>query len=219
MTIDTIEPHTTVDRRYGETTVLPAAIREISAPSILPPQKVDAQPDCRTDLVQLDGQPLGVSVNHDAMVRLLAGEAVDAAPCVASPLDMTAGSHRLTTTSGLTTGLDVDRVVLRSPQQPDGLAQVQPTVTVRRSRTSRTATVTDCPTGCWLILGEGYNDGWQATMGGTDLGAPRQISGGSNGWWLPGSSSPVTVTMTWTPSARCGSECCWQRWLCSPVEC
>ncbi len=199
LTIDTIEPHTTVDRRYGETTVLPAAIREISAPSILPPQKVDAQPDCRTDLVQLDGQPLGVSVNHDAMVRLLTGEAVDAAPCVASPLDMTAGSHRLTTTSGLTTGLDVDRVVLRSPQQRDGLAQVQPTVTVRRSRTSRTATITDCPTGCWLILGEGYNDGWQATMGGTHLGAPRQISGGSNGWWLPGSKTPVTVTMTWTP--------------------
>ena len=50
-----------------------------------------------------------------------------------------------------------------------------------------------------MILGEGYNAGWQASMGGTDLGPPRQISGGNNGWWLPGSSTPVTVTMTWTP--------------------
>ncbi len=62
-----------------------------------------------------------------------------------------------------------------------------------------TATVTKCPTGCWLILGEGFNDGWQAEQGSTDLGPPQQISGGFNGWWLPGSDSPVTVTMTWTP--------------------
>jgi arabinofuranan 3-O-arabinosyltransferase len=199
LTIDTIEPRTTVDRRYGEATVLPAAIREMKAPSILAPQQGEAQPDCRTDLVQLDGHPLGVSVDHAAVTRLLAGAAVDVTPCVATPLDMTAGTHRLTTASGLTTGLDVDRVVLRSPQQGDSVTPAQPTVTVRRSRTSRTATVSGCPNGCWLILGEGYNDGWQATMSGTNLGAPRQISGGSNGWWLPGSTSPVTVTMTWTP--------------------
>ncbi|MEY2581775.1 MAG: arabinofuranan 3-O-arabinosyltransferase, partial [Ilumatobacteraceae bacterium] len=53
--------------------------------------------------------------------------------------------------------------------------------------------------GCWLILGEGYNDGWKAAAGSISLGTPRQISGGFNGWWLPASSSPVVVTMTWAP--------------------
>ena len=74
-----------------------------------------------------------------------------------------------------------------------------PTVAVDRTRTTRTATVTNCPAGCWLILGEGFNDGWEAETDGADLGAPRPISGGFNGWWLPGSESPVTVTMTWAP--------------------
>ncbi len=198
LTIDAIAARTTVDRRYGETTVLPVAIREIGTPAILQPQPIAAQPECRTDLVELDGRPLGVTVTHDTVARLLAGEAVDVEPCDVTPLQMTAGSHRLTTTSGITTGLDVDRVVLRSPQR-DELPQTQPTVTVQRSRTTRTATVAGCPAGCWLILGEGYNDGWQASMAGTHLGPPRQISGGNNGWWLPGSNTPVTVTMTWTP--------------------
>ena len=50
-----------------------------------------------------------------------------------------------------------------------------------------------------MILGEGYNDGWKATVGNNDLGPPRQISGGFNGWRLAPSTVPVTVTMTWTP--------------------
>jgi hypothetical protein len=100
-------------------------------------------------------------------------------------------------TPGIVTGIDVDRIVL-SDAQTAVASPPTPTVVVHRSRTSRTATVTNCPTGCWLISGEGFNDGWQAVAGSEDLGSPRQISGGFNGWWLPGSDSPVTVTMTWT---------------------
>ncbi|MGZ4723620.1 MAG: alpha-(1-_3)-arabinofuranosyltransferase domain-containing protein, partial [Ilumatobacteraceae bacterium] len=61
LTVDSIAARTTVDRRYGETTVLPVAIREISTPAILPPQPITAEPECRTDLVELDGRPMGVS--------------------------------------------------------------------------------------------------------------------------------------------------------------
>jgi hypothetical protein len=50
-----------------------------------------------------------------------------------------------------------------------------------------------------LILGEGFNDGWEASTAGKGLGPPRPISGGFNGWFLPGSSEPVTVIMEWTP--------------------
>ncbi len=136
-------------------------------------------------------------MNAATIEQLLAGAAVDVQPCTASPLNLAAGTHRISTAKGLTTGLDIDRVVLRSGEPAP--ADPQPAVTTARSRTTRTATVTGCPDGCWLILGEGYNDGWSATAGNTDLGPPRQISGGFNGWRLPPSTSPVTVTMTWTP--------------------
>ncbi len=197
LTVDAIDAHTTVDRRYGEPTVLPAAIREISAASIAAPRPLDPQPECRSDLVEIDGQPLPISAGRDVITRLLAGAAVDVEPCDGAPLKLAKGAHRVTSAPGITTGLDVDRVVLGSPEPLDPTPS--PTVSVQRSRTTRTATVAGCTAGCWLIFGEGYNDGWRATSGGSDLGAPRQISGGFNGWWLPASSTPVTVTMTWTP--------------------
>jgi arabinofuranan 3-O-arabinosyltransferase len=202
LSIDSIEPRTTVDRRYAETTVLPAAISEISATSIIGPQPAALASACRRDLVQLDGQPLAVSVDQVALGALLSGQPVDVAPCDSTQLHLAAGVHRLTTTPGLDTGLDVDRVVLDQRGMIDTSAapvQAAPTVVVHRSRTTRTATVSNCSAGCWLILGEGFNTGWEARAGSTDLGAPRQISGGFNGWWLPPSASPVTVTMTWAP--------------------
>ena len=197
LTVDDIAPRTTVDRRYAETTVLPVAIREIESPAIAAPRPGIAPVECRTDLVEIDGQPLPVSVDAAAMTQLLEGAAVDVHPCPATALHLGGGTHRISTAAGLATGLDIDRIVLRSGEST--AADTHPSVTTTRSRTTRTATVSNCPAGCWLILGEGLNDGWEATADGTDLGAPRQISGGFNGWWLPGSTSPVTVNMTWAP--------------------
>jgi arabinofuranan 3-O-arabinosyltransferase len=34
----------------------------------------------------------------------------------------------------------------------------------------------------WLVLGEGYNRGWQATCNGRSLGPPTPIDGYANGW-------------------------------------
>ena len=202
LTIDAIEPRTTVDRRYAETTVLPAAISEVSAPSIIGPQPAAPPAACRSDLVQLDGQPLPVSVDQPALSALLSGQAIDVQACDPTLVHLVSGPHRLTTTPGLASGLDVDRVVLDQPPSVDATAapaEASPTVEVSRTRTTRTATVSNCPAGCWLILGEGFNDGWEARAGSTDLGAPRQISGGFNGWLLPPSAEPVTITMKWDP--------------------
>ena len=148
-------------------------------------------------MVEIDGQAIAIQVSADAITRLIDGASVTVAPCDPAEIDLGAGAHALTTATGGATGIAVDQVVLRSGAEPAETAA--PTVTMQRSRTTRTATVTDCPDGCWLILGEGYNDGWHAESAGKSLGAPRQVSGGFNGWRLPGSTSPVTVTMTWTP--------------------
>jgi arabinofuranan 3-O-arabinosyltransferase len=57
--------------------------------------------------------------------------------------------------------------------------------------------VEPCPDGCWIVLGEGYNDAWQASAGGADLGPPQLIDGGFNGWWLPATTTATTVSFHW----------------------
>ena len=51
-----------------------------------------------------------------------------------------------------------------------------------------------CPTGCWVVLGEGLNDGWVAEIHGDDsedLGPGRLVDGGFNGWYLSPSGVPT----------------------------
>ena len=79
----------------------------------------------------------------------------------------------------------------------------RPTAVVDESgRTDRVVTVGACPDGCWLVLGEGYHERWEAEItdgaGDTDIGAPQLVDGGFNGWWLPPGESPTTVTIRWT---------------------
>jgi arabinofuranan 3-O-arabinosyltransferase len=65
-------------------------------------------------------------------------------------------------------------------------------------RTSRHLTVTGCPKGCWLVLGEGFNPAWSASSGAGDLGPPQLVDGGFNGWWIEPSARPVDVVVRWT---------------------
>jgi arabinofuranan 3-O-arabinosyltransferase len=195
VTITGLEPRFTTDRRYAEQVELPAAIVELGLP--VPAPTVAPIPDCHQGLVQIDGTPIGVTFGADTAARLLAGEAVDVAPCDGA-MQLAAGTHRITTTAGTQTGVDIDRITLRSGAS-DAVAVTSPTVTVERTRTERTATVAPCPTGCWLIMGEGYNDAWTASGPDGDLGTPVPISGGFNGWWLPPDTAERTIDMRWSP--------------------
>jgi len=53
----------------------------------------------------------------------------------------------------------------------------------------------------WLTLGEGFNEGWHASADGHDLGSPRMVDGGFNGWLVPPApgGGPVRVSLTWEP--------------------
>jgi arabinofuranan 3-O-arabinosyltransferase len=192
-----IEPRIVLDRRYAEPVVLPAAISELSlGERSVVPDRVDT--GCRDDLVQIDGEP--ISVRIEAPVSgLLAGDAVEATPCGSATVSLAAGTHRLTTMDGTTTGLEVDRVVLRdSADAPDDAVGL-PTVTVRsQDRLSRRVTVDDCPDGCWLVLGEGFHESWSAETTDGDLGPPQLVDGGFNGWWIRPSDGPTEVTLRWT---------------------
>ena len=67
----------------------------------------------------------------------------------------------------------------------------------RRPR-ARNVTVGPCPDGCWVVLGEGFNEAWGASADGRSLGAGRLVDGGFNGWWLAPTTSPTRVEFRWT---------------------
>jgi arabinofuranan 3-O-arabinosyltransferase len=195
--ITAIEPRTTIDRRYGETVVLPAAIAELSIGGrTAVPDRLDT--GCRDDLVTIDGQPFPVRVEA-AVPDLLAGQPGTAVPCGGSQLQLAAGTHRVTTAPGASTGLQVDRIILAGTSAPAGTDAGAPTVTVQSSeRLSRKVTVGGCPAGCWLVLGEGFHDKWSASTDAGSLGPPVLVDGGFNGWRIPPTDRPVDVTLRWT---------------------
>ena len=74
-----------------------------------------------------------------------------------------------------------------------------PTVTVTStSRTGRTVEVSPCPEGCWVVLGEGYNQAWTASDATGSLGPPTLVDGNANGWFIAPTDQPTTITFRWT---------------------
>ena len=50
------------------------------------------------------------------------------------------------------------------------------------------------PVPSWLVLGESYDRGWQATCNGRSLGAPVPINGYANGWRIGRGCESVTFS-------------------------
>ena len=46
----------------------------------------------------------------------------------------------------------------------------------------------------WLVLGESFDAGWQATCNGRSLGAPQVVDGYANGWLAPAGCTRVAFT-------------------------
>ncbi len=96
LSILAVEERTTIDRRYGDPRVLPAAIAEISGTEGIDPIVVDPSTtvsvECSPDFLRIDG--VDVPISFDTTVReLLAGSAVEATGC--EPIDLAAGTHDL----------------------------------------------------------------------------------------------------------------------------
>ena len=200
ITVTGIEPRFTLDRRFGERTSLPVAIRELTAAAIGGPDSAgDFAPSCNSNLATLDGAPLGLLLDEGVLARFRAGEAAQVPTCSGDTdgdqIVLPAGTHQLETVAGLTSGIDIDRVVLTTDGEAAGASTP---VQLQRTRLTRTATVAPCPTGCWLIMGEGRNAAWTASVGGAAAVPSAPVSGGMNGWWVPPSTSPTTVHIEWT---------------------
>ncbi|MEY2754516.1 MAG: hypothetical protein RJB65_874, partial [Actinomycetota bacterium] len=170
--------------QQGRTDPEPVLRREFSLPdtmlgSLAVTVSPDTTPGCRDDLLVVDGAPVPLLV-----------DGTTATACDGGALSLSTGVHRIDAT-----GPAVERVVIddtTSTTAPE--ARV---TTVDTDRTSREVSVTGCSSGCWLVLGEGWNTAWSASVDGSDLGVPLPLSGG-NGWWLPSGSDTRTVHLDWT---------------------
>jgi arabinofuranan 3-O-arabinosyltransferase len=194
VTIGSVEPRYTTDRRYGDRVMLPVAIAELGIPGYTaPPVPTTFDTGCY-DGVTVDGTAVQVRVQGDTAAAL-AGAPLAIEPC--SGVDLSAGEHVV---ASIRSSIAIDQLVLSSPMTAP---PTRPDPTVRVVTNDSTHRVVDVGalTPFWLTLGEGYNDGWHANIGGRDLGAPRMVDGGANGWLVspPAGGGAVEVSLTWQP--------------------
>jgi arabinofuranan 3-O-arabinosyltransferase len=192
----------TLDRRYGERVELPAGISEVSTQGIVAtPLPAQLDTGCRRDLLGVDGSAVPIRITG-SLAEMFADQDATVSSCDAQPLQLGVGEHIVRTTSGLQSGIDINRLLLTSAGSPVGIAAASspaPKVTVLDvGRTSRTLSIAPCATACWFVFGEGFNVGWHATVSGTSLGTQQQVDGGFNGWLLPPSATARTIELTWT---------------------
>lgn len=111
-----------------------------------------------------------------------AGTPLRAVSC-GGPLRLAAGPARLTVSAG---PLAIDALKLSSPPPsgpdvaPSPSGRVLSPGTVAHGAYNGVRVRITAPS--WLVLGEGYNRGWQASCNGRALGAPVPIDGYANGW-------------------------------------
>ncbi|MEO6318839.1 MAG: alpha-(1-_3)-arabinofuranosyltransferase family protein [Acidimicrobiales bacterium] len=160
--------------------------------------------DCRDDLLTIDGRPLalrpvaGSPSGGDEVVRLEA----------CGPVDLGAGSHRVTAASGALTGLDLDRLVLASdatgaptPVGPRGVADDGPPIRVIEEGATRIEVEVGAAEGpFWLVLGQSRSEGWTASADGAQIGPRTLVDGYANGWLVtPAEEGSLVIDLRWGP--------------------
>ena len=143
-------------------------------------------PTCRTDLVQLDGAPVGVRIEASGD-ELLARKPVHARLCKASSLG--AGVHTLVAADGI----PVDRVelVTEGGRQPITAASLVSRTTSDGSPGVSVRVGGSAP--AWVISGQAMAPQWQARSGGHDLGSAVELDAQA-AWALPRGGGRVVET-------------------------
>ncbi|HEY5664695.1 MAG TPA: alpha-(1-_3)-arabinofuranosyltransferase family protein [Ilumatobacter sp.] len=176
-----IEPRTTVDRFSNRSRTLPVGVVSVTPVRTVADRLDDAA--CHDGLLQIDGTDVAIRLGSDGRFR----------GC--EPTVLAAGSHRVLTTSGHLSGVDLDRIVI------DAGSVTTPTtvsdLTFERTDTRVRAELDGGPGG-WLVFAESWGPGWTASVDGVDLGTPLLVDGYAMGWPLPDGATGELV-IEWTP--------------------
>jgi hypothetical protein len=207
----------------------PVGIAEVGLPGPRVPELASTfDSGCRDDLVSVDGHPLPVRVSGPT-ADALAGRPLGVEACDGRDVDLAAGDRLLQTSAGIDGGIDVDRLVLRSAAggsasaatstlaeeaeeaeeadgaDPGGEARAgTPRVEVLSERSDQVRLqVTGATAGqpFWLVLGQSYNSGWQASYGSGSVG-PELVDGFANGWRITPDDGEMVVELRFTPQWR-----------------
>lgn len=217
--VDAVRPLDTRDWSTRKVRTLPVAITELGVPALTRPAPHGPfSSGCRADLLTIDGTPVPV-VATGTVDAALAGEPLALTTCGAEPVDLGPGRHELRSAPGASTGIDVDRVVLRSAAGGGAAAagssglvgahasrgQGTPDTRVTHDTAdSLTVRVDGAVEGqpFWLSFGQGWNPGWQASIDGIDLGPPHLVDGFANGWRIDPADSTFDISLRFTPQRR-----------------
>ncbi len=119
VTVDAVRAEQSVDELTKQPTTLPVGIAELGFPGITVPTAGSSVPaGCRTDLLTVDGQPVGIRILGTAAAAAsghgLALQACGPGVDPTGALHLGPGRHVVRTAPGLTTGIDINRLVLAS---------------------------------------------------------------------------------------------------------
>lgn len=202
-TLAGVAERTTNDWYTGFPFALPVALAEVTLPGLAARPAAAVDTGCRDDLFTVGDVPVPLRVAGtlvDATQRDgLLVEACD------GEVRLPSGPTDLRTAAGLTTGLDLDRLVLRTPgwdEAPaDDSAAGAPEVTVSSARPGDVrGSVTSDGQPFWLVLDESMNAGWELRIDGATVHGPRPLDGYAAGWLVvPEGAGRLDVHASWTP--------------------
>jgi arabinofuranan 3-O-arabinosyltransferase len=199
----------------------PAAIAEIGLPGPKVPALADSfDTGCRRDLLTVDGRAVPLRITG-TMADALSREPLDVTTCGNAPVDLGGGRHELRAARGLSDGIDLDQLVLRSAAGGEASTATTPLAAEAAASGDSSAAapnveivdqdhdhvrvrVSGATEGdpFWLALGQSYNEGWTAKAEGEDLGAPQLVNGYANGWQVEAPGETFEVEMSFAPQKR-----------------
>ena len=192
---------TVIDRVSGGTNFPPIGIANIAIPGVhagVTPTSFST--GCRSDLFRIDGTPIPIEMSG-SVASALAGDSLSFHTCGSHPVTLSVGTHSLSSTSGLTTGINLNDVRLTSPGTNVGAAASLSNLHGSwYGRTVVRATVSPADANHWVVLGQSFGPGWHAVLGGQDLGSPTLVDGASMGWRIPTTvTHNETIAFIWEP--------------------
>ena len=208
--VEAIRPVESIEYYSEAPGVLPIGIAELGIPGVRRPDPPASLPSpCRDDLLVLDGRPVGLRVSGSTADAVTRG-ALSVEPCgeAAGPVPAAPGDHVLQAARGDDTGLDIDRLVLRSEAAgpgPGTSRSAAPALeTLRSGRTSLDVQVSGAVEPFWLVLGQSHNPGWTAQVEGRGgLGEPELVDGFANGWYIdPEGQQDLAINLEWAPQRQ-----------------